>query len=280
MNTARVGVMIPNYNNERFVSEAIRSILDQTYTDWHLYISDDGSTDQSGVEIQNTIDHSGKKDQITYIKHTENIGNPANRNVLLEHAKRHELLAILDSDDVAIPNRLEQQVVFFDNNKEVGLVGSFIEIINEEGVSQGIRTYPTKHHSIKQKLLVFDPFAQPSVMFRSEALQKVAGYDESLLRCQDYDLFIRMIQSGVIAENISEPLIQFRIFSNQGKYQKISNAFLYSFKVRSKYLFSKEFFTAKGFVMWIGYGGAFLVSKILPAQVFSYIFNKLFVKTS
>jgi len=266
---------MPNYNNADYVAEAIESIQNQTYKDWHLYISDDGSTDTSVSVITNAIKDD---ERITLVQEPSNIGNPANRNALLELAKHHELLAILDSDDIAKPERLEQQVAFFDANTDIDLVGSYIEIIDEHGVTQGIREYPTTHESIRKSLLVFDPFAQPSVMFRSNILQTVQGYDERLVRCQDYDFFIRMIKDGRLTANIPEPLTQFRIFSGQGKYQNMSRAFLYSFKVRSRYLFTKEFFSLKGIAMWVGYGGASLASKILPAKFFSKIFSRLFIK--
>ena len=274
--SARVAVMMPAYNCEKYIKEAILSVFNQTYTDWHLYISDDGSSDRTREIIQKTVND---RDKVTILLQEQNLGNPRNRNALLKAAKDHELLAILDADDRALPERIEKQVAYFDKYSDISLLGSDIEIIDEKGEVQGIREYPRAHNQIERTLLVFDPFAQPAVMFRSSALDLVGGYDEELARCQDYDLFVRMIHSGIVSANMPEPLTGFRVFKGQGKYQNLSKALWYSFKVRSRHLFTRQGFSLRGLLMWFLYFGGSVVSTILPSSLFKNFFTKLFIRS-
>jgi len=275
-NTPFVSVVMPNFNGARHIEESIQSIIGQSYQNWELIICDDGSTDNSW-EI---IERLAKNDErISIYKNETNIGNPRNRNKLFSLVSEDATyIAILDSDDVAMPHRLHSQVQFLEKNHEIGLIGSAITIINESGVEQGARTYPTTHKDISKKIMVFDPFAQPSVMIRSSALEIVGSYDEQLTRCQDYDLFTRFIKKGIKTANLPEPLTKFRIHSNQGKYQNIRKAFKYSFIVRNRYLFSKQFFSLQGFFMWGVYLGGYISSFILPKKIYAFIFDTLFIK--
>ena len=274
--TPFVSVVMPNFDGARHIEESIQSIINQSYKNWELVICDDGSTDNSW-EI---IERLAKNDErISIYKNKTNLGNPKNRNKLLSLVSVDTVyIAVLDSDDVALPHRLQSQIKFLEDNQEVGLVGSAITIIDEHSKDQGIRTYPTTHKDISKKIMMFDPFAQPAVMVRSAALKQVGLYDENLARCQDYDLFTRFIKKGIKTANLSEPLTKFRIHSNQGKYQNIRKAFKYSFIVRNRYLFSKQFFSLQGFFMWGVYLGGYLSSFVLPKKTYAVIFDTLFVK--
>jgi len=267
---------MPVFNTATYVEESIQSIFNQTYSDWHLYISDDGSDDGSREIIQRL---AKGRENVTVLLQKENLGNPKNRNALLAAAKGHMFLAILDSDDIAEPSRLEKQVSYFKKNPEISLLGSDVQIINEHGATSGVRAYPHEHADIKKSLLVFDPFAQPAVMFRSLVLDDVDGYDEHLARCQDYDLFIRMITAGHKAHNLPEPLTKFRVFSGQGKYKNLSRALFYSLKVRTRHLFTRAHFSIRGFIAWVAYLGGTILAKILPSSFFAKIFDTLFIRS-
>ena len=276
MNNPLVSIVIPSYNTKDHTRVAVESIIDQTYTNWKLLVCDDGSTDGSYEMLQ---DFAAQNPAINVFQNKTNLGNPQTRNKLFSLVSdESKYIAILDSDDVAEPNRLEKQVAFLEANSETDLLGSAITIINERGEEQGVRTYPTTHTEITKNIMVFDPFAQPSVILRRSALGEVGTYNETMVRCQDYDLFTRFIKCGKKTANLAEPLTRFRIHSNQGKYQNIRRAFKYSFLVRNRYLFSKQFFSLKGFFMWGIYLGGYLSSFILPKSVYAFIFDTLFVK--
>ncbi len=271
-----ISVLIPSYNNVQFLDQAIESVINQTEKNWELIISDDASTDGS---FELAKEFAKKDKRITVYKNETNIGNPRNRNVLLKYAHpESRFVALLDSDDMMESNRLEVQKQFLQSHPEIALVGSSVYIIDEFDNIRGIRRYPEDHEHIKKNLMVFDPFAQPAVMVVHQALALVGPYDEKLLRCQDYDLFIRFIKAGLKTANIHKPLTRFRVTDTQGKYQSISRAFKYSFIVRNRYLFTKEFFSTRGFVMWCVYGVGHVAARVIPPKVFKYIFNKLFCK--
>ncbi len=274
--TPLVSVVMPNFNGMPHVTTSVQSIINQTYPHWELIICDDGSTDTSYEAL---TDFAKQNPQVHVYKNEKNLGNPQTRNRLFSLVSSDaKYIAVLDSDDLAEPTRLETQVRFLENNSDISLVGTAVTIINENGEAQGLRTYPETHREILKKIMVFDPFAQPSVLMRKSSLMLVGLYDEELARCQDYDLFIRFVKAGFTTANLKEPLTKFRIHSNQGKYQNIRKAFMHSFKVRSRYLFSKQFFTLPGFFMWGIYLGGTISSFILPAQVYAFLFNTLFVK--
>lgn len=271
-----ISVLLPSYNNKQYLADAIESVINQTEKGWELIISDDASTDGS-FELAQT--YTKKDKRIKVFKNETNLGNPKNRNMLLGYAHPEaRFVAILDSDDTMLPERLEMQKRFLEKHPSIGLVGSAIYIIDEHDNIRGIRRYPADHKDIKKDLLIFDPFAQPAVMMVHQALALVGKYDEKLLRCQDYDLFIRFVKAGIKTANINKPLTNFRVTDTQGKYQSISRAFKYSFVVRNRYLFTKEFFSIHGLGMWVVYGVGHVAAKTIPPKVFRFIFNKLFVK--
>ena len=272
MNTTRVAVMMPNYNNADYVAEAIESIKNQTHKDWHLYISDDGSTDTSVSIITNIIKDD---ERITLVQQPSNIGNPANRNALLKLAKHHELLAILDSDDIAKPERLEKQVAFFDTNTDIDLVGSHLHIIDTNGHLTGSRTFPLEKKGILKKFLSFNPVVQGACMFKSSIIG-ASQYDESLPRAEDYDFFIRLVLNGACPGNIDAFLTSYRIY-DQDKYEKLKSGVSNGLKVRWKYKGS-SLKNSSSLIALLKYILAMLVLKVLPEQTAEQILREKFNK--
>lgn len=117
---------MPVYNGERFLREAIESVLQQTFADFELLIVNDGSTDRS-LDIIQTYNDS----RIRLIDNGANLGLIAARNTGLKNA-RGEYIALLDCDDIAYPDRLAEQIAFLDKNPSFGMVGAWIEMIDEK----------------------------------------------------------------------------------------------------------------------------------------------------
>jgi len=127
-----ISVVMPVYNTEKFVAEAIESILAQTFTDFEIIIIDDCSTDKSWQIIQ---DFSEKDQRIVTIQNSENQGLARSLNKGLKIAKG-QFIARMDADDISMPQRFEIQLDFLKNHPDVGVVGSTVKFIH------GIMTYP------------------------------------------------------------------------------------------------------------------------------------------
>ena len=116
MTSTKVSVLMPVFNSEKFIYQAIQSILDQTFQDFELIITDDGSTDNSLSIIETFNDK-----RIKLIKNTSNLGLTASRNDAI-NISNGEYIAFLDSDDISRQDRLEKQIAFLENNKEFGMI--------------------------------------------------------------------------------------------------------------------------------------------------------------
>ena len=209
----RVSVIMPVYNARPYLSEAIESVLNQSFKDFEFVIIDDCSSDGSWDVIQ---EFASKDDRVKPFRNKENLGVVKSRNKGFRKAAETEYFAIFDSDDVCLPDRLQKQVRFLDENQEYGLVGGDIIVIDETGSEVGRRKYPKTHKEIRNNIIKFSPFAQPTAMIRKSVLEKVGHYNEDFERCQDYELWFRILKVAK-AKNLRSVMIKYRISSTQGK---------------------------------------------------------------
>ena len=181
-----VSVNMPVYNGEKFIGQAIESILAQTYPHFELVIVDDGSTDGTLRVIEGYADA-----RIRVVRNPRNLGLSLTRNRGIE-ASRGEYIAILDSDDVALPERLAEQVAFLEANPGFGLVGSWAQPVNRTGTPAGPAwELPATPESIPSILLFHNYFVQSAVMLRKSALPAPA-YRTDFPPAEDYDLWVRI----------------------------------------------------------------------------------------
>lgn len=204
-----VSVIMSVYNGENYLSEAIQSILIQTYINFEFLIVDDHSSDRSLELLQ---EFSAKDPRIRVFSNKENFGLTKNLNFLVKQS-RGELLCRMDDDDISSPDRLERQVGFFTDpkNQEVSVVGSSCLEINKAGKVLGKRIMPEKDLAIKKALLNYNPIVHSSVMIKKMALLAVNGYNEIYQTSQDYDLWFRLFSAGFCFYNFKEPLVQYRV---------------------------------------------------------------------
>lgn len=200
----KVSLMMPAYNVEKYIGEAIESVLDQTFQDFELLIVEDGSTDQT---YRIARQYEAKSDKIRLFQNDKNRGIAYSRNRLLEEAQG-TYLAVLDSDDVALPTRLEKQVQFLDAHPEVGLLGTWIEHFGKGAIAGETSQYLTDYAPLACRLLFQNNFAQSSVMFR-RALAKL-GYDSRMPPAEDYHLWVRISWQTAV-RNLPEPLVRYRV---------------------------------------------------------------------
>ena len=209
----KVSVIIPVYNRGKYVGEAISSILVQSFTDFELLLIDDGSTDDS-VEIMRSYGDP----RVRLVCNERNLGIPKTRNKGTQLA-RGDYIAILDSDDTSLPDRLAKQVAFLDRYKDYVLVGSWAALMDEEGQSlkKGKRRCVSSGE-VKSQLLFRCCLPHSSVMARTAILQAY-GYREQYVLCSDFDLFVRLAKTHKLGR-LPEPLVRQRVHAGRITRQK------------------------------------------------------------
>lgn len=213
----KVSVLMPVYNSEKFLREAIESILNQTYKDFEFLIINDGSTDSSEDIILSYSDS-----RIRLIRNERNIGLSQSLNKGLELAKG-KYIARMDSDDIALPHRLEKQITFLNSYPEVGILGTDYILIDTKNRNLGINKGPINDLQIRWECLLRNPFAHTTVLIRSDSLLKNGlSYSVSSQATEDYDLWTRVLKYTHGA-NLSEPLMRYRVHSDSvsNKYREI-----------------------------------------------------------
>ncbi len=192
------------YNGQRYLREAVESILNQTFRGFEFIIVDDGSTDTTAAILAGFHDP-----RLVLLKNETNIGLTKSLNRGLR-AARGDFIARMDADDISLPERIEKQVAYFDAHPETGILGStcvFIDAYNKTG---GRKPRPLNDLEIRWASLLKNPFMHPTVMLRRDIMIKNnLAYDEALQAAQDYDLFTRML-NHTRGANLGEPLVKYR----------------------------------------------------------------------
>ncbi|OMQ09871.1 glycosyltransferase [[Flexibacter] sp. ATCC 35103] len=196
----KITVLMPVYNCELYVKEAVDSILNQTFSDFEFIIIDDASTDSTVSIIKSYNDP-----RIQLIEKPQNSGYTNSLNNGLSIAKG-EYIARMDGDDISLPERFAKQVAFLDANPGIILCGTLYQIIGKNKISD----HPLSHEEIKVKLISGCYIAHPTVMIRKTVLeQNKVEYDVKKEPAEDYDLWSRLAFLGELA-NIGEVLLYYR----------------------------------------------------------------------
>ncbi len=199
----RISVILPSYNAERYIVEAIDSVLRQSFSNFELLVIDDGSSDRS-AELVERFD-----DDRVYLHRKEcNTGIIGTLNLGIELA-RGEFIARMDADDVSIGTRFAQQIAHMDNHPSVGVLGTNFTIIDDSGRLGRSVSMPVKNIDTFWSMPFQSPVAHPTVMMRSSLVRQVGGYRESAKYAEDYDLWCRLSRVTKI-ENLDAPLLLLR----------------------------------------------------------------------
>jgi glycosyltransferase involved in cell wall biosynthesis len=206
-----LSVIMSVYNNERYISRAIDSILAQSFEDFEVIIVDDASTD-------NTLDiltsYAQKDSRIKIIKNEKNIGLTQSLNKALQYA-HGEFIARMDADDISADERFKLQIEFMKNNHNIGLLGTARFVIDEDDNILDVNIPPTQHNDICKALIKHNVFCHSSMMFRKAVFDKVGYYDERWESAQDYELAFRIARYFELA-NLDKPLIYWRVNKTSG----------------------------------------------------------------
>ena len=193
----RVSVALPVHNCERYVAEAIESILAQTFTDYEFLIVDDGSTDGT-LPI---LHRFAARDCRVRLISRPNTGIVGALNEMLSLA-RADLVARMDADDIALPVRFERQVRYLDEHPECVMVGSRVIIIDPDGDELTEMGDALSHEQIVTDLLNYkgQMVYHPAVIYRRKAVLDLGGYRPECREAEDLDLFLRLAEIGRIAQ--------------------------------------------------------------------------------
>lgn len=228
-NTPKISVIMPVYNSSKYLKKAIDSILKQTFSDFELIILNDCSTDDSKVIIEN---YALEDNRIVFIDKTHNVGPALLRNEGIDNAKA-DFIALMDSDDVALPKRFEKQVVFLENNPDIDLCGTWYTIFGE-GIKDKIVKNAQNHDLLKVSFLNDNPIGNPTVMLRKRIFAS-NRFNPDYVPVEDYELWSRTITKHKFY-NIPETLLLYRWHNTNISQTKKENTENALFKIKKNQL--------------------------------------------
>jgi glycosyltransferase involved in cell wall biosynthesis len=198
--TPTVSVLMCVFNGEKYLREAIDSILCQTFTDFEFIIINDKSTDRSVDIIRSYADP-----RIRLYSNESNIGLTKSLNKGIDLAKG-KYIARMDADDISLPDRLATQVEFMESNPHIGVCGTWFELF---GDSNSIVSHPINHDEIILKFFNQNAIGHPTVIIKTSVLHE-NRYNEQYITTQDYELWTRLAISGFKFHNIPSVLLRYR----------------------------------------------------------------------
>lgn len=226
-NKPLISVIMPVYNAQKYIGSAIESILNQTLKDFELIIINDYSTDKT----LNIIKSFSKKDsRIKIINNNKRLNIARTLNKGISSAKSN-IIARMDADDIAFPDRLELQHKLINSSKNIAVVGANVVIMNTAGNQIAIRSYPDSSGELKKCLFKYSPFAHPVVMFRKNMFEEVGGYNPKYSPTEDLDLWFRL-GSKYEFKSVPEPLLKYRIYEKSSSHKAIKDLEILVFKIR------------------------------------------------
>jgi glycosyltransferase involved in cell wall biosynthesis len=232
----KVSVLMPAYNAEKYIKEAIESILDQTFKDFEFIIIDDCSQDKTWEIIR---EYKERDNRIIIDKNQKNLGLAGIRNKLKKMAKG-EYIAWQDADDISIETRLEKQYAFLESHPEVGIIGAYLEFFENDYSAKSIRKYYRGDQKLRKNIFLFSPVAQPVAMIRKEILDRAGDYNLKYPPAEDLDMSFRIGKMSQFA-NIPEVLLRYREHPNSNTFTRLKKSERSTLEIRKKYANSAEY---------------------------------------
>jgi glycosyltransferase involved in cell wall biosynthesis len=226
----KISVIMPVYNSEQYLSNAIESTLQQTFKNFELIIVDDNSTDNSYKIAKN---YSHKDTRIVILQNLQNRGASftANRAIMRAQSK---YIARMDSDDIMYPNRLKSQYEFLCSHPDHILVGGQVRIIDENNKFKRYKRFPLENNKIRELIFTAAPVQQPTMMIdRSKLPPDFPWYCEEMNTAEDIDLFFKLMQYGKLA-NIKQIVLDYRIHKQNLSSQNPKETFKLTYKTRKR----------------------------------------------
>lgn len=262
-----VSVIMPVYNASAFLSQAIESILTQTYKKFELVIIDNNSNDNSLEIIKSYKNRHPKK--IRVIKLNKNYGAFGGANIGLKLAKG-QFIAPMDADDISEPNRLKKQISYLLKNKDVIVLGSQAKIIDRNGNVIGKKVFPTEFAQIYKKFLEVHPIVHPSTMIRRSMLpQWDTLYVNKYGVNDDYFTFFKLMNIGKFV-NLPDYLLKYRIHLKNSSLINLKDKFYNTVKIRIKAIYELNYKPSLlGIFKLIA---QFIVVSLIPETLLLYVY--------
>src|SRR3989344_4812533 len=205
INTPLISVIMPVYNSEAYIESSVESILNQSYTNFEFIIIDDASTDKTYDRLLKLIKIDKR---IVLVKNKRNEGVTKSLNKALKIAKGKYIIR-MDADDWSYPNRFKLQVDLMENNPDVVVSGSYVEICNSKLKMKNLRKYHLDDTTIRKHIFRYSPFAHPATIWKTKVLKENL-YSEVIIVSQDYELYFRVGKIGKFM-NLDKPLLKLRM---------------------------------------------------------------------
>lgn len=230
MTDPRISVIMPVYNSERYLKDTIESILNQTFTDFELIIIDDGSTDSSYKIIE---EYRKKDNRIIVLRNEKNLGiaSTRTRGTLLA---KGQYIVTMDADDISSLTRLEKQYNYLETHKDCGVVGSYVEMFNDNNEIVGIKKFHENDIDLRKRIFLYSPVVQPATMIRKEVFDNIGYYDTIYTNASDLDFWFRLGTKYKFA-NIQEVLLRYRIHNGSITATNLKRLEKVTLDIRKKY---------------------------------------------
>lgn len=204
---AQISVIIPAYNQEHFISQAIYSVLSQTFADFELIVVDDGSTDRTSDILARV------EDPRMCVLRQANAGLSAARNAGIRSTSA-PLVTFLDADDMFLPHKLAILNTYLREHEQIGLVAGGIYVVDEQGAILSERVQ--RPASLKLPELVFgNTLPVSGILLRRDWLSRVGDFDETLRACEDWDMWLRLAAAGCDFAWVERAVVAYRIHGGQ-----------------------------------------------------------------
>ncbi|NQV89889.1 glycosyltransferase [Candidatus Uhrbacteria bacterium] len=262
----KISVIMSVYNGERFLRDAVLSVLAQNEQDLELLLVDDASSDSTSLIIKELAQEDSR---IRILTNSTNLGLTKSLNIALAHAQG-KYIARLDADDIALPNRFTKQLEFLNTHSDIDVLGTAYIWIDESGSVIDHPSTITDSDELHRTLPRFNPFLHSSIMMRKRVLDHVGGYDETYKKAQDYDLWLRLSSSHRFA-NLPEVLTQKRLTKDMISYASERSQLRHAVRARRAALKRGDY------PMWYFiYIFKPLIASILPLSVVRWVRIHLF----
>ena len=230
-----IAVVMPIFSTvDKYVREAVKSILSQDHANLELIIIEDPSDCVAERTVREFSDV-----RTLYIMNSQRTSFVQQINKGIELASG-DLIARMDADDISEPSRLRIQRAFLQERPDISAVGSNLKIIDEQGICVGYREYPEFPEDIANKMRIRNVVAHPAVMFRKKDCLEMGGYSEEFDTISDYDLWIKMLLGGKNFYNIQLPLLNYRMHTAATKGYLLKKQLADTLRIKKKYFRSKK----------------------------------------